>query len=105
MAFGITRQELEEWKQAVSEGQIAYLTHFWHDPRFPSITSVTKVGCSDVERLRRWAVSHGLRPQYIHFREPFPHYDLFGEVQIRVLKREGLWDHLERFVWKDRPNL
>lgn len=104
MAFGISRKELEEWKQAVSEGQIAYLTHFWLDPRFPGVTSVTKVGCADVERLRQWAIARGLKPQYIHRRDQFPHYDLFGEIQLRILKEEGLWDHLHRFVFKNRPD-
>lgn len=33
MAFGIDRQELSRWKEAVERGEIAYLTHFWLDPR------------------------------------------------------------------------
>ena len=28
MAFGINRQELSEWKDRVSRGELAYLTHF-----------------------------------------------------------------------------
>ena len=35
MAFGITRKELGRWKRDVSEGKIAFLTHYWLDDRFP----------------------------------------------------------------------
>lgn len=72
MAFGINREELTRWKQAVSAGEIAFLTHYWIDPRFPEITTVTKVGCSDLPRLKRWCKENGLPPQYIHNRKPFP---------------------------------
>lgn len=37
MAFGINREELTRWKKAVSAGEIAFLTHYWLDPRFPGI--------------------------------------------------------------------
>jgi hypothetical protein len=97
MAFGIKKRELEEWKKAVSRGEIAYLTHYWREPRFPGIRTVTKVGCSDLGRLAEWCVRHGLNPEYIHRRSEFPHYDLFGPKQIEILKKEQLWGHLERF--------
>ena len=29
MAFGIKRVELQAWKKAVSEGEMAFLTHYW----------------------------------------------------------------------------
>ncbi|WP_339260318.1 hypothetical protein MKY85_10375 [Paenibacillus sp. FSL R5-0749] len=97
MAFGIKRQELAAWKEQVARGEIAYLTHFWIDNRFPGITSVTKVGCADLERLECWCNDHGLDPRYIHQRQPFPHFDLMGRKQKEVLIQEGLTDHVVRF--------
>ncbi|RCX12820.1 hypothetical protein DFP94_12326 [Fontibacillus phaseoli] len=97
MAFGIKREELNAWKEAVSRGEIAFLTHYWLDPRFPGTKTVTKVGCSDLDRLNVWCKEHGLNPKYIHHRPPFPHFDLLGPKQREVLKQEKLWDQLERF--------
>lgn len=97
MAFGVKREELNAWKEAVSLGEIAFLTHFWLDPRFPGITTVTKVGCSDLQRLTSWCIEHDLPPQYIHNRSPFPHFDLLGPKQREILQQEELWDQLERF--------
>ncbi|MDQ0169796.1 MULTISPECIES: hypothetical protein [Paenibacillus] len=97
MAFGIKRNELTAWKERVSRGEIAYLTHFWIDPRFPGVKSVTKVGCADLERLEEWCRAHGLNPRYIHRREPFPHFDLLGEKQKQILQLEGLTEHIRRF--------
>lgn len=97
MAFGVKREELQRWKEAVSRGDIAYLTHYWLDPRFPGITTVTKVGCSDLGRLSDWCTSHGLNPAYIHNRAPFPHFDLIGSKQKEILWKEGIHDQLERF--------
>ena len=97
MAFGIKREELIRWKEAVNRGEIAFLTHYWIHPRFPDVKSVTKVGCADLRRLSEWCLAHGLNPQYIHRRQPFPHYDLIGDKQIEVLIRERLWRHIERF--------
>ncbi|WP_410772225.1 hypothetical protein [Fontibacillus sp. BL9] len=97
MAFGIKRDELNAWKEAVSRGEIAFLTHYWLDPRFPGTKTVTKVGCSDLDRLNAWCKKHGLNPKYIHHRPPFPHFDLLGPKQREVLKQEKLWDQLERF--------
>lgn len=54
MAFGITRGELNEWKRQVKNGQIAFLTHYWIDKRFPGCKTVTKVGCSDISVLIEW---------------------------------------------------
>ncbi|GIO37638.1 hypothetical protein J41TS12_24990 [Paenibacillus antibioticophila] len=97
MAFGINRQELNQWKQAVSRGEIAYLTHYWLDPRFPGIKTVTKVGCNDLVRLEDWCLQHDLSPDYIHHRPPFPHFDLLGHKQREILIQEQLWEQLERF--------
>jgi hypothetical protein len=97
MAFGIKREELQLWKDAVTRGEIAFLTHYWLDPRFPDITTVTKVGCSDIQLLSGWCESYGLNPAYIHHRPPFPHFDLMGRKQKEILHAEQLWHHLERF--------
>lgn len=97
MAFGISRAELNEWKQAVRRGEIAFLTHYWLDPRFPEMKTVTKVGCADPNKLVEWCRQHGLNPAYIYNRAAFPHFDLIGPRQIEILQQIGLHDHLERF--------
>jgi hypothetical protein len=97
MAFGISRVEMNAWKQQVSRGEIAFLTHFWIDERFPGITTVTKVGCSDLKRLSDWCRTHGLNPQYIHKRDEYPHFDLIGVRQKQILVQEQLWEQIERF--------
>lgn len=97
MAFGIDRSQLNDWKQQVSNGQIAFLTHYWIDNRFPNMRTVTKVGCADIEKLQEWCKEHQLNPQYIHFRDLYPHFDLFGVEQLRILREEGLQDHIDRF--------
>lgn len=97
MAFGIKREELLQWKAAVNRGEIAYLTHYWIDPRFPNFNTVTKVGCADVNRLSEWCIAHDLPPKYIHNRTTFPHFDLLGPKQREILIEENLWDQLERF--------
>ncbi|MUT66622.1 hypothetical protein [Paenibacillus sp. NEAU-GSW1] len=97
MAFGITRAEMNAWKTKVAQGEIAFITHYWLDPRFPSMKTVTKVGCSDLAKLTRWCVSNGLNPQYIHHRSEYPHFDLLGSKQREILRKEKLWEQLERF--------
>jgi hypothetical protein len=97
MAFGIRRQELMEWKAKVKRGEIAFLTHYWYDQRFPEYTTVTKVGCADIEKLAAWGKKYGLRKEWIHQRGEFPHFDLLGETQKKILQQEGLTDHLLRF--------
>lgn len=97
MAFGISRHELNEWKRKCLQGEIAFLTHYWVEPRFPGVKTITKVGCCDLERLKEWCLANGLNPAYLHLRDEFPHYDLIGNQQIEILKREHLTDHLLRF--------
>lgn len=97
MAFGVRREELEDWKRKVTAGEIAYLTHYWYEPRFPGVNTVTKVGCDDLDRLAAWCGRYGLNPAYIHKRQPFPHYDLIGAKQVEVLRLEGQWEQLKRF--------
>ncbi len=97
MAFGINREELSQWKAAVNKGEIAFLTHYWYDPRFPNFNTVTKVGCSDVNRLSEWCIANDLPPKYIHNRNPFPHFDLIGPKQKEILQQEQLWTQLKRF--------
>ena len=77
-------------------GEIAFLTHYWLDSRFPGSYTVTKVGCKDSEKLENWGRQYGLKQDWIHQSE-YPHYDLFGEKQKEILLNEGLIDHIERF--------
>ncbi|MGM8216248.1 hypothetical protein ACLIA0_11820 [Bacillaceae bacterium W0354] len=98
MAFGIKRQELNEWKQAVGRGEIAFLTHYWVDERFPHMRTVTKVGCSDVNKLIRWGKKYGLKPEWIHRNEKYPHFDLIGSFQKDIMRAENKLDQLNRFT-------
>lgn len=97
MAFGINREELKRWKTTVKEGNIAFLTHYWLDDRFPMAKTVTKVGCSDVDKLAEWGSQYGLKREWIDLRNDYPHFDLFGEHEIRILKAEGYEEQLKRF--------
>lgn len=97
MAFGITREELLQWKNKVRQGEIAFLTHFWLDDRFPEAKTVTKVGCSNLERLIAWGQQYELKKAWIDNRNYYPHFDLVGERQILILKKENQWDQIHRF--------
>ncbi|WP_249869652.1 hypothetical protein [Oceanobacillus saliphilus] len=97
MAFGLKRSELLAWKKNVEDGKIDFLTHYWLDDRFPGCKTVTKVGCSDLDKLKAWGKGYGLKEQWIHIDEKYPHYDLFGESQKSILKKENKWDQIERF--------
>lgn len=97
MAFGIKRDELNRWKQTIKEGHIAFLTHYWHDPRFPNYKTVTKVGCADLQKLEAWCLSHRLNPRYIHQHKAYPHFDLIGPRQSDILRKEGQWEQIRRF--------
>nr|WP_275983742.1 hypothetical protein [Paenibacillus hamazuiensis] len=88
---------MNRWKEAVKRGEIAFLTHYWVDSRFPDIRTVTKVGCADLERLSAWCTEQGLNPAYIHRRPPFPHFDLMGSRQKEILQKERQWEQLKRF--------
>lgn len=98
MAFGIKRSELNDWKKRVSQGEIAFLTHWWQDKRFPGVKSFTKVGCADREKLIEWGRQYGLQPEWMDLKhEDFPHFDLFGDNQYHILRAEGLEATFERF--------
>lgn len=97
MAFGINRQELLEWKKSVETGEIAFLTHYWLDERFPGCKTVTKVGCSNVEKLINWGLQYGLKREWIDMRNDYPHFDLFGQYEKDILMAEGLQEQLQRF--------
>ncbi|GAB6931343.1 hypothetical protein JCM10914A_53260 [Paenibacillus sp. JCM 10914] len=97
MAFGINREELKHWKKQVAQGDIAFLTHYWFDKRFPQFNTVTKVGCADIHRLQEWCVANDLNPDYIHYRLPYPHFDLIGPKQTELLRKYELYDHIQRF--------
>ena len=97
MAFGIKREELKAWKQTVSEGEIAFLTHYWLDDRFPGCKTVTKAGCANIDKLVEWGRQYGLKPEWIDMHDDYPHFDLFGKHERDILKNEGLSEQLERF--------
>lgn len=97
MAFGINREDLIEWKTQVKNGKIAFITHYWYDPRFPKSRCVTKVGCSDIPKLIKWGSKYGLEPRWIDDRSDFPHFDLMGERQYAILKQEGYEDTIKKF--------
>lgn len=97
MAFGIKREELEKWKRDVSQGKLAFLTHYWLDPRFPHYKTVTKAGCANLEKLIRWGAQYGLRKEWLDCRSDYPHFDLIGQRQKEILLAEQLTDHLIRF--------
>lgn len=95
MAFGIKRNDLKNWKENIDNGEIAFLTHYWIDDRFPDCTTVTKVGCSDLNKLISWGEKYGLRAEWIHDRKDgYAHFDLLGEKQREILQKEGKNDHL-----------
>ncbi|WP_018922414.1 hypothetical protein [Salsuginibacillus kocurii] len=97
MAFGIDRHELTEWKRKAQNHEIAFITHYWIDENNPEYTTVTKVGCENLHLLKEWGSKYGLKPEWIHLREPFPHFDLRGEWQVYILKEEKKYNQLERF--------
>ena len=97
MPFGIKRHELNKWKQDVQNGEIAFLTHYWMDERFPGCNTVTKVGCNDVQKLINWGQQHGLQAEWIDYKEAYPHFDLFGKYELDIMEKEGLKEQLDRF--------
>jgi hypothetical protein len=101
LAFGLKREQINEWKQKIDDGEIAFLTHFWQDKRFPGYNTVTKVGCSDLNKLAEWGQKHQLQKQWIHHRKDgYSHFDLIGEKQKGILLKEGLIDH----IWTTEKN-
>lgn len=95
MAFGISKKELSAWKRSIDNDHISFITHYWIDERFPGVTTVTKVGCKDQQKLIAWGQKHGLKREWIHDRQDgYSHFDLLGEKQIEILSKEGLMDQL-----------
>jgi len=91
MAFGIKKEELARWKEQINQGEIAFLTHYWLDDRFPESKSVTKVGCADLEKLAAWGRQYGLQKEWIHQREEgYSHFDLMGQKQLEILQSENI---------------
>ena len=97
MAFGITKKELLDWKERIDKGEIAFLTHYWLDDRFPACKTVTKVGCNDLQKLMEWGRKYNLKPEWIDKRKDgYSHFDLLGTKQTEILKKEGISHHLLR---------
>ena len=51
MAFGIKRSDLNAWKAAVQQGELAFLTQYWLDERFQHANTVTEAACQDMKQL------------------------------------------------------
>lgn len=100
MAFGISRKELQLWKETAKSGDIALLTHYWLDERFPHCTTVTKAACSNLDVLVKWGEQYGLKKEWIHQRSYYPHFDLLGEKQVMILEEEGEFEQIARFHLK-----
>ncbi|WP_313800325.1 hypothetical protein [Cytobacillus sp.] len=101
MAFGLKKKDIQEWKKKIDKGEIAFLTHYWLDDRFPGYKTVTKVGCNDMKRLIEWGKKHHLQPDWIHKRKDgYSHFDLIGEHQAKILEAEGLDDH----IWEGKKS-
>ncbi|PLT32503.1 hypothetical protein [Bacillus sp. V5-8f] len=95
MAFGINRNQLQEWKNKIDRGEIAFLTHYWLDDRFPGCKTVTKVGCRDLDRLVEWGRKYGLKKEWIdHRKDGYSHFDLLGDKQKEILEKEGIQERL-----------
>ncbi|NHM31010.1 hypothetical protein [Neobacillus terrae] len=95
MAFGIKKEEVREWKRKIDKGEIAFLTHYWLDDRFPDCKSVTKAGCANLKQLAEWGKKYGLKKEWIHIRKDgYSHFDLLGDKQKEVLVQEGYSDQL-----------
>ncbi|MGD7043806.1 hypothetical protein [Jeotgalibacillus proteolyticus] len=98
MAFGINKKALRDWKNAIDNGEIAFLTHYWLDDKYPQYHTVTKAGAKNLEQLALWGENYQLKKEWIHVRKDgYSHFDLLGSTQIHILKSEGLSDHLARF--------
>lgn len=105
MAFGVNRAELTTWKKQVQDGQVAFLTHYWYDPRFPDSKAVTKVGCQDLKKLIEWGQPYGLKAEWIDQKHrAFPHFDLMGERQVQVLRAEGMEWIIQKFSLEPNKN-
>lgn len=103
MAFGISKAELSIWKSSINEGNIAFITHFWLDDRFPDMKTVTKVGCKDLDKLAAWGEGYGLKRNWIHMRKDgYSHFDLLGEIQLHILKKEGKLQQLSLLTKRSR---
>lgn len=98
MAFGVKKNELKRYKKNVANNELAILTHYWSDDRFPDSNTVTKVAANDLETLKAWGKKLQL---YDYMIDPestkIPHFDLFGPIQVRVLKELKRWNMLNRF--------
>ncbi|TFE03375.1 hypothetical protein [Jeotgalibacillus sp. R-1-5s-1] len=103
MAFGIKRVEIAEWKRKIDQGEIAFLTHYWLDDRFQHMKTVTKAGGKNLEDLAEWGRKYNLKKEWIHQRKDgYSHFDLIGDIQYEILKKEGLEQHINRFNLKRR---
>lgn len=100
MAFGLTKEELAAWKKQVLANEIAIITHYWQDARFHEATSVTKIGCANLDKLIEWGKKYDLKAEWIDYKENYPHFDVFGKKQIEILIKERKFDQIKKFNLK-----
>ncbi|MFA9559596.1 hypothetical protein ACERII_19990 [Evansella sp. AB-rgal1] len=102
MAFGLKKSDIEKWKKRANEGEVAFITHFWFDERFPQYRTVTKAACANKDTLIQWGQKYNLKPEWIHDRKDFPHFDLLGDRQRDILKKENQYEQLEKLLTKGK---
>ena len=85
------------WGMLIILFPVFNLTHYWLDDRFPGCKTVTKVGCSNLDKLIAWGKRYDLKKEWIHLDPDYPHFDLFGDTQKKILVAEDKWDHIEKF--------
>jgi len=50
-----------------------------------------------MEQLIAWGQKHGLKKEWIHVREGFPHFDLIGDSQKRILQKERSLGNIQEY--------
>jgi hypothetical protein len=50
-----------------------------------------------LEKLIAWGKTYGLKEKWIHKDKKYPHFDLFGDWQKEILKKEEKWDQIKKF--------
>ncbi|WP_392387435.1 hypothetical protein [Bacillus pumilus] len=50
-----------------------------------------------MKHLIEWGKKHGLKKEWIHDRAGFPHFDLIGETQKRILQKERSLGNIQEY--------
>lgn len=76
---------IENWKEVkrairlAREGNVVIYSHPWHSEKMGQAKVVTKIMCSDKEKLLSWGNKRGLPLRAFHDTKKMPHYDIWGE--------------------------